>query len=278
MLASSITPLTEPYFQAMQHPLKTVRDATSLDAFVQKINESFDPLISEETIYRFYLVRHGESEGNKKKICAGQTKEQGVDKLTPEGVEEAKEVGQKLRMEQASQGWTFDFAVSSPSLRAIETAANIVSQFDKQPASLPVDPRLYEKNYGKYDGKVMDQPYQEMKKTGEKKLNSLPTCWDKFNFRFDENDSKEETMKQIFDRVMTFLETKSGQRGLAATHCNVLKSVIMAEAALNYDLDLEVNWFDMPNGSMIVVDVTPEKVKLVRIEGIKFRMPTQEKK
>lgn len=87
-----------------------------------------------------YLVRHGETELNAKKVCYGWTD----CALNQKGVRQAQRVARML------EEVTFDAVISSPLKRARETAA-IVGKVS--PEEIILDERLRELNFGSWEGK-----------------------------------------------------------------------------------------------------------------------------
>ena len=73
-------------------------------------------------MYTLVVIRHGQSQWNKKNLFCGWTD---VD-LTEQGYEEAKQAGQLLKQE----GYTFDVCYTSVLKRAIHTAYTVLDQMD----------------------------------------------------------------------------------------------------------------------------------------------------
>jgi len=101
---------------------------------------------------RLYLLRHAQSEGNKRGIFQGK-----LDlPLSEEGIKQAQKAGEFLKR------FTFDAIITSPQLRAKQTA-EIVADILNLP--LEVDERLREISYGVLEGKKHSEvenwePYQ----------------------------------------------------------------------------------------------------------------------
>lgn len=94
-----------------------------------------------------YIVRHGESEYNAKGLLAGITDIP----LTDTGREQARQAGTQL----ANLGITR--IVSSPLVRAYETAEIIAEQLGFHPESILVDERLHERDFGALEGTVWSE-------------------------------------------------------------------------------------------------------------------------
>lgn len=102
----------------------------------------------------FYFVRHGETVWNvENKICGATDIE-----LTEKGHDQAIAAGKKI----LEMGITADFILSSPLIRASETARHI-SEVTKIP--MKIEPRLIEQNFGKYESTPRDgAEFHEAKK------------------------------------------------------------------------------------------------------------------
>src|SRR3989344_8043224 len=88
----------------------------------------------------FYLVRHGETEYNVKKIIQGQSDSP----LTKKGIEEVKNVAKKLK------GIKFDYVFSSDLLRAKRTAEIIALEHKLE---IQTNKLLRERRFGNLEGK-----------------------------------------------------------------------------------------------------------------------------
>jgi 2,3-bisphosphoglycerate-dependent phosphoglycerate mutase len=94
---------------------------------------------------KLVLVRHGQSLWNKQNLFSGWTD---VD-LTPEGIEEAQLMGQKLK----TKGFVFNRAYTSVLKRAIITLDIILEEMGQSEIPVTRDWRLNERHYGKLQGK-----------------------------------------------------------------------------------------------------------------------------
>ncbi|MCI9233419.1 MAG: histidine phosphatase family protein [Bacilli bacterium] len=85
-----------------------------------------------------YIVRHGETGYNKMGLLHGRTDIP----LNQNGIEQANKTKKEL------ENITFDVVISSPLIRAIQTAKIIVPN-----RKIKIDNRLIERNLGEYEGK-----------------------------------------------------------------------------------------------------------------------------
>ncbi len=91
------------------------------------------------------LIRHGESYTNRTGILSSELNKY---RLTDTGVDQVTFTGEQLR------GLKFDGIISSPILRAVQTA-NIISQY--LVLEVKVDSRAIESNFGEYNGKRIEE-------------------------------------------------------------------------------------------------------------------------
>ncbi len=122
-------------------------------------------------MYGITLLRHGESEGNLSGVIQGQSEYP----LTLMGVEQAQRIASLWK----SDGVRFDLIISSPLLRASQTAIIIAATL-KVP--IEYEPAWKERNFGQLQGSKLDDinqltppvdffhPYEPIGITGESQL------------------------------------------------------------------------------------------------------------
>ncbi|MBQ2639751.1 MAG: histidine phosphatase family protein [Bacilli bacterium] len=142
------------------------------------------------------LVRHGETDNNKKGIMQGLSNEL----MNDRGRRQCK----KLRGELKDKH--FDICYMSPLVRCVETAMILVG--DRVP--IVKDRRLIERNLGELEGKSRD-------------------CYDidkYWNYKLNSNDQGVEPIQDIEKRVKSFLgyiSNKQEQDILIVTHASVFR-------------------------------------------------------
>lgn len=157
------------------------------------------------------LVRHGISEWNKKGLWTGWTDVS----LAPEGFEEAKRTGVALR------DIPFDNAFTSDLLRAQQTLKVMEDVFGYKMPTLVV-PELKERNYGDLTGK---NKWEIREKYGDDQFLKWRRGWD------DEIPGGE-TLKQVYQRVVPYFESKilpflkAGKNVLISAHGNSLRALV----------------------------------------------------
>ena len=101
---------------------------------------------SNKPVYNFVFLRHGESIGNAESRWQGQSDYA----LTERGRAQARALAERWKSEAAK----FDLIVSSPLVRAKETAEIIASALG---AKIELDPLLLERNIGEMEGLTMEE-------------------------------------------------------------------------------------------------------------------------
>jgi len=97
-------------------------------------------------VKRLYFVRHGESELNHQQIYSGH-----IDTpLTERGREQARLAGQETSL-------TFDLILSSPLVRALETAQIIATATGYPTAQILTNPLFIERGLGQLEGQPNDE-------------------------------------------------------------------------------------------------------------------------
>ncbi|MBA0914177.1 MAG: 2,3-bisphosphoglycerate-dependent phosphoglycerate mutase [Nitrospira sp.] len=187
---------------------------------------------------RLVLLRHGESQWNLENRFTGW-----VDvPLTPKGVQEAKNAGEKLR------GFTFDRAFTSVLKRANETlrlALDVIGQ-----PKIPTErhPALNERMYGDLQGL---NKAETAKKYGEAQVK----IWRR---SYDVPPPGGESLKDTAERVLPYYEQTikpyllKGETILIAAHGNSLRALIMELEQLSREQVLELN---IPTGAPLLYEL-----------------------
>jgi len=163
------------------------------------------------------LVRHGQSEWNKRNLFTGWRDPD----LTELGVAEAKKAGQLLK----AQGIHFDVAYTSMLMRAQWTLSLIMENIGQTEDDLPVirDKALNERDYGELSGLNKDEARA---KWGEEQI----LIWRR---SYDVPPPGGESLKDTAARVLPFYKTriwpdvKAGKNVIVAAHGNSIRALIM---------------------------------------------------
>lgn len=198
---------------------------------------------------RLYVIRHGKTDWNLVRRLQGQTDIP----LNEEGVTLARRVGQGMA------DISFDYAISSPLGRALQTAQLVLG--DRKTPIL-TDQRLQEISFGEWEG--------------EKSLEStiLPPNFVEVFFREPmhyERPPKGETFQEVCDRTRDFYEELV--RTPAYQEANILISTHGAAGRCflnNFFEDKEDIWRGgVPdNCTVCVVEVTPGRSRILEMDKL----------
>jgi 2,3-bisphosphoglycerate-dependent phosphoglycerate mutase len=205
---------------------------------VRKIqHESVRPL--SKPIGQLVIVRHGESEWNKKNLFTGWRDV----RLTEQGIAEARAAGRLM----AKEGFQFDRTYTSLLRRAIHTLGLALEEMDQM--WLPVEKhwRLNERHYGALQGKDKKEAVQ---KFGEEQVliwrrsyatppppvdvtsEDYPKADRRYAHLSDAELPRSESLKDVLIRVMPYWETTivpqlaEGRNVLIVAHGNSLRALM----------------------------------------------------
>ncbi len=187
---------------------------------------------------RLILLRHGESQWNLENRFTGW-----VDvPLTPRGVQEARNAGEKLR------GFNFDRAFTSVLERANETLRLALDAIGQSNIPIEKDKALNERMYGELQGL---NKTETAKKYGEAQVK----IWRR---SYDVRPPGGESLKDTAERVLPYYEHTikphllDGETILIAAHGNSLRALIMELEQLSRDQVLELN---IPTGAPLLYEL-----------------------
>lgn len=161
------------------------------------------------------LLRHGQSDWNLKNLFTGWRDPD----LTPQGIEEAHEAGQKLM----KLGLQFDQAFTSKLIRAQHTLTLALAELGQPQLTTIADQALNERDYGDLSGLNKDEA---RKKWGEDQVH----LWRR---SYDIAPPGGESLRDTVARVLPYYcqhilpRVLDGQRVLVAAHGNSLRALIM---------------------------------------------------
>lgn len=186
-----------------------------------------------EAFSTLVLVRHGKSEWNKQDLFTGWVD---VD-LAPEGIEEAKKAGQKLK----DLNIAFEAAHCSMLKRAIKTCWLMLDVMDRVNLNLKYHWRLNERHYGGLQGKNKAQTRtefgDEQVKIWRRSFDIKPPLLEKpqtlpANYLGLTVMPKAESLKDTIDRVLPYWDSdlyptlKLGKNLLVVAHGNSLRGLV----------------------------------------------------
>lgn len=176
---------------------------------------------------KLVLVRHGQSQWNLENKFTGWVD---VD-LTPQGEQEAKNAGQKLKAIK------FDKAYTSVLKRANRTLDFILNEINQTTIPIVKDKALNERHYGDLQG--LDKA-ATAKKYGDEQVH----IWRR---SYDVPPPNGESLKDTADRTLPYFnqkimpDVKTGKNIIVAAHGNSLRSIVMELDQLSKEEVLKLN-------------------------------------
>lgn len=159
-----------------------------------------------------YVVRHGETEANVKRILQGHSDFP----LTENGIKQAVEAGKKFK------DINFEAAFSSDLFRAKRTAELIL--LEKKMAIITTQ-RLKERSFGRYEGKPFSEFGEELRNLFIK-YETL-SRHEKFKFKFTKEGESDE---ELALRMTTFLReiaiAYAGKTVLVVSHGGIMRALL----------------------------------------------------
>ena len=192
------------------------------------------------------LVRHGQSEWNKKNLFTGWKDP----KLTSKGVEEAIKAGDELK----SSGYSFDKMYTSELFRAQETGRIILDRMGLDSIEVIKDLSLNERNYGDLAGLNKDDA---RKKWGKDQVQ----IWRR---SFDVPPPGGESLKDTAERVLPYFkeniipELSEGLNILVAAHGNSLRALVMELENISTD---EIVKLEIATGVPLIYKFAENKIE-----------------
>ena len=187
------------------------------------------------------LIRHGESQWNLENKFTGW-----VDvELSPKGIQEAKNAGEKLRP------YRFDKAFTSGLKRAQETLRLILEVTGQTDLPIERDIALNERMYGDLQGL---NKAETVEKFGEAQVK----IWRR---SYDIQPPGGESLKDTAERVLPYYdryihpEVLAGKTILVAAHGNSLRALVMHLEQLTKEEILEVN---IPTGAPLLYEINEQ--------------------
>jgi len=187
---------------------------------------------------RLVLLRHGESQWNLENRFTGW-----VDvPLSPRGIQEAKNAGEKLR------SFTFNRAFTSVLARANETLRLALETIGQTGIPIEKNKALNERMYGELQGL---NKTETAKKYGDEQVK----IWRR---SYDVRPPGGESLKDTADRVLPYYDQNikphvlKGETILIAAHGNSLRALVMQLEGLSKEQVLELN---IPTGAPLLYEL-----------------------
>ena len=192
------------------------------------------------------LVRHGQSEWNKKNLFTGWKDPE----LTKKGIEEAIKAGKDLKTKNIK----FDIMFTSDLLRAQETGRLILEHMDQSDIQVIKNQCLNERNYGDLAGLNKDDARE---KWGEEQVH----VWRR---SFDVPPPGGESLKDTAERVLPYFHSEifpkveDGLDVLIAAHGNSLRALVMELEEINSD---EIVKLEIATGDPLTYEYSEGSIK-----------------
>ena len=215
--------------------------------------------------YQIVMIRHGESEWNKKNLFTGWTD---VD-LSEKGHLEAAQGGKALKEE----GFTFDVCYTSVLKRAIHTANHVLEELDEEWIPVIKSYKLNERHYGALQGlnkaETAAKYGEHQVKIWRRSFDVQPPALTPEDDRnpalqkmYKNVDAKDlpltESLKDTIARVIPYYEDVikkdivEGKKVLIAAHGNSLRALFKY---LNHISDEDIINVNIPTGVPLVVEL-----------------------
>lgn len=217
---------------------------------------------------RLVLIRHGESEWNKKNLFTGWT-DVG---LSDTGKKEAESAGELLKDEE----YDFDVCYTSYLKRAIQTLNIVLERLDREWLPVIKSWRLNERHYGALQG--LDKA-ETAEKYGEEQVNIWRRSFDVRPPALDRGDPRNpalspqyrgepegllplcESLEDTIARVIPYFDNvikkdmREGKRVLIAAHGNSIRALVKVFDGLSDKDIMEVN---IPTGTPLIYEFDSE--------------------
>lgn len=216
-------------------------------------------------MYRVVMIRHGQSEWNKKNLFTGWTD---VD-LTEHGIEEAKDAGRILRESE----YTFDAAFASVLQRSIKTLYHALDELGLLWIPVEKSWKLNERHYGALQGlskpETAEKYGEEQVRLWRRGLDVRPPLLEPGDKRLPGSDARYaklppealpagESLQDTIDRVGEYWDDrivpliKRNERILIAAHGNTIRALIKFIEDLEEQELLDLN---IPTGVPLVYEL-----------------------
>lgn len=155
---------------------------------------------------RIFIFRHGQTDDNKTHTFSGFRQSD----LTPEGIAEAKQIGETLKNEKVTKAYQSDL------IRSQHTLQLVLGDYH-QGVQIITDPRIKERDYGNLTGKNKDDTARD-----------FPDQYPLWHRSFDVPPPGGESVQQVEVRVLAFLHDilptlKPDDVVLISAHANSLR-------------------------------------------------------
>ena len=179
-----------------------------------------------------YLVRHGQSEWNVRRLTQGQTAHP---RLTPLGSAQAAQAAALLAADLTARGVAGPRIVSSDLTRAVETAQVLADHLGSE---IDLDPRLREQHLGDLEGRSYEETWQVAESI------DWTDPWSPV--------AGGECLMDVHDRMAAAIaDHRAAGVTILVSHGDAIRAAI---AHLDGVLPHQAPWVEVPNGAVARVD------------------------
>jgi len=200
-----------------------------------------------------YLVRHGETENNKKNIIGGNTR------LTIEGRQQARELGRKLSQTR------FDLAISSNLTRAIQTAEILAKQLRIK--RVIQYERFRERDYGKYEGAPISKYQEDMKHIFDK-IKKIPDEEILKFRRYRGFETDEELGLRVTSALQQISRENKSKTILVVSHGILMRVLLIYVGHASYK---SLSPWAINNTAYIKIKCSHNGLRILNTDGIDYR-------
>jgi len=198
----------------------------------------------------FYIVRHGETDWNNKKLLQGFTDIA----LNKTGENQAKDLAVVLKDVK------FDLAFSSDLVRAKKTAEIIVLE---KKLAVETTRLLRERTFGKFEGKPLSDFH-----SAQKLLKDLSYEQRRTHHMAEDMESDEEVARRVFTFIREIAIANLGKTILLTTHGGVLRTILIHLGQMSYE---ESDNSKVSNGAYVVLETDGVDFFVKKVTGFKPR-------
>ncbi len=199
-----------------------------------------------------YLVRHGETEGNVRRIIMGHSDAP----LTAAGKEQARAVAKVL------EGNPIDAIYASDLGRAVETAQIIA---DKRQLPINTSLAIREKHYGAHEGRLVNDYLADMRETHD----NLSRLSNDERKKFQYPDGVENDMA-VADRIAAFLKKIAvmhrGKGVIVVSHGSAIRNFLLAIGFITRENMRRADAIE--NGDVVTLLCDGEDFQIVETNGV----------
>lgn len=239
-----------------QEPLTEISSGEKFQNFYLSL-DAYEATL-DNNVARFFLVRHGENEGNAKRLIDGRTLNLPLtEKGRMDSLAAGKAIAQKIDQ--------INLLISSPLMRTRQTATEIIKSFETIPTIL-FDDRLMERYYGIFEGGPEENydPYEEEEAIA---IARFSTFAERLAYREHPSmENYQETYDRMSSVIFEFAKQNLGKNIVITTHGNSIWSLFLGNTEQYNTFDDSFK-FKITNGCILVIESDGYDMKIKAFKG-----------